>query len=89
MELFAPGNIEPFPFQPLYTERYLWDLGEEIFGSPDTPLARLVNSVGVATFENKVEVGTEHVAKVKRLVVERFGAEAPFLVVWMAGGSFL
>ena len=81
VELFAPDNIEPFPFQPLYTESYLWDLGGTIFASPESPLARLVISVGVASFENKVEVGTQYVARVKRRLAEKYGPDAPFLVV--------
>lgn len=81
VELFAPDHVEPFPYQPLYTERYLWDLGETVITPPRAPLARLVNSVGVVPFANKVEIWTLQVAKVKRLLAERFGPDAPFLVV--------
>lgn len=83
LDLFAPAHIEPFPFQPLYTETQLWDLSEQVWEPIDSPLGRLINSTGVATFANKVEVGTLHVAKVKRLIAERFGPDAPFLVVRM------
>lgn len=89
LDLFAPDNIEPFPIQPLYTEAQLWELGEKIFGARHSKLARLVNSVTVLSFANKVQLGTEHVAEVKRLLAERFGPDGPFLVVFERGGSFL
>jgi hypothetical protein len=81
-KLIAPDQVKPFPVQPLYTEAQLWKLGEATFQPADSPLSQLINSVGVATLANKVEVGTEHVAKVKRLLAERFGPDAPFLVVF-------
>lgn len=81
-KLVAPSRVRPFPVQPLYTERQLSDLGEEIIEAGDSELSTLVNSVGVATFANKVEVGTEHVDELKRLLAERFGSDAPFLVVF-------
>ncbi len=83
VKLFAPDHIQPFPVQPLYSERALYGLMEEVLELPlDSPLGRLINSLGVATLPNKVEVGTEHVAKVKLLLAERFGPDAPFLVVF-------
>lgn len=89
VKLFAPEHIQPFPVQPLYSERALYKLEEEVFQPFDSPLARLVNSLKVVTLQNKVEVGTEHVAKVKRLLTERFGPDAPFLVVFMRPGVLL
>lgn len=81
-KLIAPDQVKPFPVQPLYTEAQLWKLGEAVLESTDSSLSQLINSVGVATLANKAEVGTEHVAKVKRLLAERFGPDAPFLVVF-------
>ncbi len=88
-KLVAPGRVRPFPRQPLYAERQLWDLGEEIIESGDSELSTLVNSVGVATLANKVEVGTKHVDELKRLLAERFGSDAPFLVVFERPGMLL
>ncbi|HZO07384.1 MAG TPA: hypothetical protein VFB52_13430 [Solirubrobacterales bacterium] len=88
VKLFAPNNIEPFPVQPLYTESQLWDIGMKLVES-DPQLERLIIEAGVATLENKVRIGTEHVAKVKRLLAERFGPDGPFLVVFERGGTFL
>jgi len=83
VKLFAPEHIQPFPVQPLYSERALYKLEEEVLEPPfDSPLERLINSIGILTLPNKIEVGTEHVAKVKRLLAERFGPGAPFLVVF-------
>lgn len=89
MRLFAPKHIQPFPVPPLYSERALLKLEEEAFEPPDSPLARLVNSLKILVLPNKIEVGTEHVTKVKRLLAERFGADAPFLVVFARGGTLL
>jgi len=86
---FAPANIEPFPIQPLYTERQLWELGEAAIEPFGSALDDLVNSVGVAVLANKVEIGTEHVAKVERLLAEKYGPDAPFLVSFERGGTFL
>lgn len=88
-KLIAPDRIKPFPVQPLYTEVQLWKLGEAVLEPIDSPLSQLINSVGIATLANKVEVGTEHVAEVKRLLAERFGPDAPFLVVFERPGVLL
>lgn len=90
MKLFAPEHIHPFPVQPLYSERALYRLEEEVFEPPlDSPLERLINSLSILVLANKIEVGTQHVAKVKRLLTERFGADAPFLVVFARPGVLL
>lgn len=90
MKLFAPEHIRPFPVQPRYSERALYKLEGEIFQPPfNSPLERLINSLSVLALPNKIEVGTQHVAKVKRLLAERFGADAPFLVVFARPGVLL
>jgi hypothetical protein len=89
-DLFAPGHIRPFPVPPRYSEAQLERFAEEVVEPLDSPLARLVNSVGVVYgLANKVEIGTEHVARVRRLLVERFGTDDPFLVVFERPGVLL
>jgi hypothetical protein len=80
-----PRHIKPFPVPPLYSERALLQLEEEVFElveDPNSPLGNLINSLSVLALPNKVAVGTEHVAEVKRLLAERFSPDAPFLVVY-------
>lgn len=89
VKLFAPEHIQPFPVQPLYSERALVKLEEEVFEPFPSPLTRLINSLGIVVMANKVEVGTEHVAKVRRLLAGRFGPDAPFLVVFARPGVLL
>lgn len=89
VKLFAPSHIQPFPVRPLYSERALSRLEEEVLEPVDSPLARLVVSLGILALPNKVEVETEHVAEVKRLLAERFGLDAPFLVVFGRPGVLL
>lgn len=78
----APGRIKPFPVPPKYTEAYLWDLAEQVWEPPSSRLGELINSSGVDTLSNVVEVGTEHVAEVRRLIAEKYGPGAPFRVVF-------
>jgi hypothetical protein len=79
--LIAPDRFRPFPVPPKYTERELWHILETFW--PDSgPLSRLINSSGIDYLANKVEVGTEHVARVRRLLAELYGPEAPFEVVF-------
>lgn len=88
-KLFAPDHIQPFPVQPLYSERALVKLEEEVLEPLNAPLVRLINSLSILTLPNKIEVGTQHVIKVKYLLAERFGANAPFLVVFSRPGALL
>lgn len=77
--LIAPDRFRPFPVTPTYTERQL----EEVwfaFPDPKGPLWGLVNSTHLDYLANKIAVGTEHVAKVRKLIVRIYGPEAPFLV---------
>lgn len=80
--LIAPGRIEPFPVEPTYTIGKLesiFERGPNYFGSK---LSKLISSVGVNVLGNRVEIGTEHVLSVRKLLAERFGAGGPFLVVF-------
>jgi hypothetical protein len=72
-------RIAPFPFQPRHSVAALERLADQIF--EDDGLWRSLSSVGVAVERNVVEVGTERVAEVRRLLAERFGPDAPISVV--------
>lgn len=85
----APGRIKPFPVPPQYTEAHLEKLAEQVWEPPESRLGQLITSTGVNTLANKVEVGTQHVAEVKRLIAEKYGPEAPFLVVFEYPGTLL
>lgn len=78
---FAADHIQPFPVQPLYSARelskFFCEVTEEpFFGGP------LILALGADVLLNKVTIRTPHIAKVKRLLSERFGPEAPFLVLY-------
>lgn len=79
--LIAPERFQLFPIQPKYTEAELEELWEE-FPAPKSPLWHLVNMSGIDYLANKIEVGTEHVARVRRLIAAEYGPEAPFEVVF-------
>ncbi len=79
--LIAPDRFRPFPTPPTHTERELEHLAETIWQQSKS-LFRLINSTSVDVLANKVEVGTEHVARVKKLIAKRYGAGAPFEVVF-------
>lgn len=82
----APERLRPFPTPPKYPLARLQELQTEVM--------QMVRSMGEAGFENKinriridtpanlVEVGTEHVEEVRRLIDERFGQAAPIAVVF-------
>jgi hypothetical protein len=98
VKLIAPERIELFPIAPTFTIDELEDFEEDpkLFKGE---IGNLINSVAVDVLANRVEVGTEHVARVRKLLAERYGAEAPYLVVfessalllrgrsWLTGGS--
>jgi len=75
LHLFGAGLIRPFPYQPLYTEAELYALLEDI--SEDEKTGKLWNGLFVDTEHNKVAVMTTKVAKMRALIAERFGPEAP------------
>lgn len=79
--LIAPDRFRPFPVPPRYTEDELEDFQETLWPNQG-PLSRLINMSSIDYLANEVEVGTEHVARVKRLIVERYGPDAPFKVVF-------
>lgn len=79
--LIAPDRFQPFPVTPKYTEAELeriWDA----FPSPKSPLERLINATSIHYITNKIVVGTQHVARVRRLIANIYGPEAPFEVVY-------
>jgi hypothetical protein len=86
--LIAPDRFKPFPVTPTYTEAEL----EKIwfaFPPRKSPLWGLINETGVDYLANKIEVGTEHVARVRRLIAARYGPDAPFEVVFARPVVFL
>lgn len=79
--LIAPDRFEPFPVTPTYSEAEL----EEIwlnFPPQKSPLWGLVNQTAIDYLANKIEVGTEQIARVRRLIAARYGPDAPFEVVF-------
>jgi hypothetical protein len=79
--LIAPDRFRLFPIKPRYTESHLEAIWES-FPAPKSPLWDLVNMSGIDYLANKIEVGTEHVARVRRLIAAEYGPEAPFEVVF-------
>ncbi len=61
------------------TEPQLEDIWFD-FPDPKGPLWGLVISTHLDYLANKIAVGTEHVAKVRKLIAKIYGPEAPFLV---------
>jgi hypothetical protein len=79
--LIAPERFKPFPVTPTYTEAELEEIWFD-FPSRKSPLWNLVNMSSIDYLANKVEVGTEHVARVRRLITREYGPDAPFRVVF-------
>jgi hypothetical protein len=79
--LIAPERFRLFPVQPRYTEAQLEKIWFS-FPRPKSALWDLVNSTSIHYIVNKIEVSTEHVARVRRLIAEEYGPEAPFEVVF-------
>lgn len=86
--LIAPDRFKPFPVQPTHTEAELEKIWIS-FPSPKSPLWGLVNGTTIDYLANKIEVGTEHVARVRRLIAAEYGPEAPFEVVFARPAVFL
>ena len=76
----ATERIRPFPVPPAHSERELGRLENQLI--QDGALRKLMNGVGLDILANKVEVTTEHVARVKKLLRQRYGPDAPFEVVF-------
>jgi hypothetical protein len=79
--LIAPERFKPFPVPPTRTEAELEEIWSN-FPPQDSPLWDLVNSTHIDYLANKISVGTEHVARVKRLIAALYGPDAPFKVVF-------
>lgn len=79
--LIAPERFQPFPVPPTYTEAELMRIENE-FVENETNWD-LANMVSINYLANKVEVGTQHVARMRRQIAARYGPEAPFLVVFV------
>jgi hypothetical protein len=79
--LIAPERFQPFPIPPTYTEAELEKIWFE-FPRRKSALWSLVNQTYIDYLANKIAVGTEHVARVKRLIAKLYGPDAPFKVVF-------
>jgi hypothetical protein len=79
--LIAPDRFKPFPITPTYTEAELEKIWLN-FPPQKSPLWGLINQTGIDYLANKIEVGTEHVARVRNLIAARYGPDAPFEVVF-------
>jgi hypothetical protein len=79
--LIAPDRFKPFPVTPKYSEAELMKIWED-FPRQKSPLSNLVNMSGIDYLANKIEVGTQHVARVRHLIAATYGPEAPFEVVF-------
>jgi hypothetical protein len=78
LHLVGPGLIRPFPYQPAHTEAELGALQESI--SEDDSLWKLMSSMGIETELNEVRIASTHVAKLRAILAERYGADAPIQV---------
>jgi hypothetical protein len=85
-ELVAPERLRPFPLPPKYSWAHLQGLQVELgliaFFSAESDPWRMINRIGIDTAANVVEVYTEQVEEVRKLIDERFGPAAPILVVY-------
>lgn len=79
-QLIAPERFRPFPVPPTHTEAELFQIEEQFV--EDDANWDLANMVSVNFLANKVEVGTQHVARMRRQIAVRYGLDAPFLVVF-------
>lgn len=80
VKLFAPGRIQPFLVPPRYSEQELENYVEAVVELAEARGGRLLTSIGADIEANRVSIGTQHVATVKRLLLEEFGTLDPFLV---------
>lgn len=79
--LIAPDRFRPFPVTPTHTEAELEAILSR-FLLEENAIGRLVNRAGIDYLANKVWLGTEHVARVRRPIAARYGPDAPYKVVF-------
>jgi hypothetical protein len=79
----APGRLKTFPVPPLYSLAYLANLQvelvEEVKNRGPGEVGLLGNSY-INIEGNMIEVGTEDVDAMQRLVTEKFGSDVPIRV---------
>jgi hypothetical protein len=79
--LCAPERILGFPKPPKYSLMRLEGLSDRIWKAANRgDYEDLVNSTGEDIKANLVTVGTEHVKRLRTLLIERFGRHEPFRV---------
>jgi hypothetical protein len=79
-QLIAPERFQPFPIPPTYTEAELFQITDKFIEERNN--WKLANMVSINYLANKVEVGTQHVTRMRRQIAIRYGPDAPFLVVF-------
>jgi hypothetical protein len=87
-DLIAPERIEPFPIPPTHSERELLALEEEVLDWW-TSHPGVLDDLSLDTMANKVKAGAKDVTRAQGLLAERFGDEAPIIVVHSPGGTLL
>lgn len=80
-DLIAPGRIRPFPTPPTHSERELVALEGKVLKFFLADDSGIFNSLSIDVLANDVEVGSQQVAKARRVLAERFGGDAPIRVV--------
>jgi hypothetical protein len=78
LHLIGPGLLRPFPYQPAHTEVELGALMESL--SEEESLWKVMNSIGLEAKINKVTVTTTKVARLRAILAERYGPDAPIQV---------
>jgi hypothetical protein len=87
LHLLGPDLLRPFPYQPAHTEAELGALTESL--SEEESLWKLMNSIGIEAKINKVTVSTTKVARLRAILAERYGPDAPIKVEFGGAVEFI
>jgi hypothetical protein len=80
VKLFAPEHIQPFLVPPTYSERELEGYNQGVIELVQSRGDDLFTSMHLDVEANKVVIGTQHVAVLKRLLLRKFSTLDPFLI---------
>lgn len=78
LHLIGANLLRPFPYQPTHTGAELGALMNSL--TEDESLRPLMNSVGIEAEINEVMVTTTKVARLRAILAERYGTDAPIKV---------